>query len=304
MLVHRKEGLDVLFRAAKETLLKIWREKRKGVPGIIAVIHTFGGDLKWNPHVHVIVTCGGLVEEERWEWMDVDYVPFKYLRQCWRYHVIDGVRQWAKGRYVGKVYTKFNGFLDFLYRKEWYVNAGERLESLEFTVKYIGRYAKRPVIAETRLKEFDGETVVFSHKDKVRKQEVEIRLPVMEFIGKLVRHIPGKNHRMIRYSGIFANRVKRKMLGLVRAAVVPGAMPMFVAKPVRSWRERMRSWMGIDPYQCSCGRMMELVYLAVPRSTCVVRVKEGGMMVIRGPPFVSGMPAHHTPSPTTHSSVG
>ena len=273
-MVHRKEGLNVLFFAAKQTLLAVWQKKDKGTPGIIAVMHTFGSDLKWNPHVHCIVTCGGL-DGERWKWMN--FVSYDQLRGVWKYHVLNGIRQCGKKMHHGSAYTTFNRWLDFLYQKEWYVHVGERLDSLEFTIKYIGRYAKRPVIAETRLKGFDGETVTFSHKDKRLHTEVELRLPVAEFIGTLVRHIPEKHHRMIRYAGLFASRVKAAMLGKVQAAVGEGCLPIYAPKPVRSWRERMIEWTGLDPYLCRCGGMMRIVALVIVK-------KDGGTMRVAVPP--------------------
>lgn len=273
-MVHRKEGLDVLFRAAKQTLLDVWAREKKGVPGIIAVMHTFGGDLKWNPHMHCIVTCGGLLGE-RWRWML--FVPYRRLKAAWKYNVVDGLRQWGKERYQGVEYRRFNRWLDFLYQKKWYVHVGKRLDSLEFTIKYIGRYAKRPVIAETRLKSLDGEIVTVSHKDKVLQREVMLRLPVTEFIGKVVRHIPEKHHRMIRYSGLFASRVKAEKLGWVWAAVEEGGLPIYAPRPVRSWRERMMEWKGEDPYRCSCGKMMRIVALVIAR-------RGGGWMRVAVPP--------------------
>jgi hypothetical protein len=274
LMIHRKEGLDVLFRAAKQTLLEVWAKAGKGMPGIIAVMHTFGGDLKWNPHVHTIVTCGGL-EGKRWRWML--FVSYRRLKGVWKYHVVDGLRQWGKERYRGEAYRRFNRWLDVLYRKQWYVHVGKRLDSLEFTVRYIGRYAKRPVMAETRLKGFDGETVEFSHRDKVLQREVLLRLPVMEFIGKLVRHIPEKHHRMIRYAGIFASRVKQEALGLVQAALGEGCLPVYAPKGVRTWRERILEWTGVDPYRCRCGGMMRLLELVIVK-------RGGGMMRVTVPP--------------------
>jgi hypothetical protein len=296
-MVHRKEGLNALFRAATGTLKEIWEKKGAGMPGIIAVVHTFGSDLKWNPHVHVIVTCGGLKEEVdgSWKWVGVDFVPFAFLRQCWRYHVIDELRQWGRKKWEKKEYDVFNCDLNAWYvldgKKEWYVHWGKRLKSLEYTVKYVGRYTKKPVIAETRLKGFDGEVVEFSHRDKVRKEEVMIRMEVREFIGRLVRHIPEKNHRMIRYAGLFANCVKKEMLARARSVLLD-CLPVYVEKPVRSWRERIWEWTGVDPYRCACGGMMELVCV-------VVRVKGGGMIAIRGPPSggVADLKTPKTPSP-------
>jgi hypothetical protein len=302
-MVYRKEGLNALFRAATATLREIWEKKGAGIPGIIAVVHTFGSDLKWNPHVHVIVTCGGLKEEEdgSWKWVGVDSVHFPFLRRCWRFHVSREVRRWGKKKWEKREYAVFSRAVNSWYvldgKKEWYVNWGKKLKSLEYTVKYVGRYTKKPVIAETRLKSFDGEVVEFSHKDKVRKEEVTIQMEVREFIGRLVRHIPEKHQPMIRYAGLFANCVKKEMLARARSVMLD-CLPVCVEKPVRSWRDRIWEWTGVDPYQCSCGGMMELVLL-------VVRVKGGGMVVIRAPP-VSGVVICKTTTntlPKTHSSV-
>lgn len=279
-MVHRKEGLDVLFWAAKQTLLEVWAKEKKGIPGIIAVMHTFGGDLKWNPHMHCIVTSGGL-EEKRWR--DMTFIPYERLKGVWKYHVVNGLRRWGKQRYRGVAYTRFNRWLDFLYRKKWYVRIGERLDSLEFTIKYIGRYAKRPVIAETRLRSFDGETVEISHKDKVLQKEVILTMPVLEFIGKLVRHIPEKHHRMIRYSGLFASRVKAEKLSLVWAALEEGGLPIYAPRPVRSWRERMIEWKGEDPYRCSCGKMMRIVELVIAGRDAS-KLSSRGWMRVEVPP--------------------
>ena len=145
------------------------------------------------------------------------------VRPVGRWRAINGLRQWGKGQYQGQAYTAYNRWLNTLYEKEWYVHVGKRLDSLEFTVKYIGRYAKRPVIAETRLKSFNGESVEFSHRDKVLQREVTLHMPVAEFIGKVVRHIPEKHHRMIRYSGLFANRVKLPDLTVGASPDTPSA---------------------------------------------------------------------------------
>jgi hypothetical protein len=273
-MVHRKEGLDVLFWAAKQALLDVWAKDGKGVPGIIAVMHTFGKDLKWNPHVHCIVTCGGLAGE-RWKWMM--FVSYKRLAAVWRYHVVDELRKLGKQRCQSVEYRKFNRWLNMLYAKKWYVNVGKKLDSLEFTVKYIGRYAKRPVIAETRLKSFDQNTVEFSYKDRSLEDEVLLKLPVLEFIGKLVRHIPERNHRMIRYSGIFASRVKQKMLGLVSAALGESTLPLHTPRRIRSWRERVIDWAKVDPHQCSCGQMMRMAEL-------MIALKDGGWKRVMVPP--------------------
>jgi hypothetical protein len=281
LMAQRRDGLDILFRAAKDTLLYAFGKKYGAVPGIISVVHTFGGDIKWNPHVHCIVTEGGLSPGGKsWKWGNSGFLPFRFLNASWKYHVVSYLREWGKGVAGGasREYRGFNGFLDGLYRKKWYVNVGEVLESLEFTVRYIGRYAKRPVLAETRLEGFDGKEVSFSFTDKRLKKKSVLVLPVLEFIGKLVRHIPEKGHRMIRYGGIFANRVKGVTLPIVNRVLSSGKIREVEENIPASWRERLVRFFGFDPLLCPvCGKVLELCSLSF-------RKKDGGLAVINFSP--------------------
>lgn len=278
LLVNRKEGLDALFTASTKTLLQVFQEKYDCKPGIISVIHTFGADIKWNPHVHVIVTCGGL-SSDKLSWIWSNFLPFKLLRKSWKYNILSSLRLWAKSTLSDLLYKKFNMFLDFLYKKEWYLNVGKKLESLEFTIRYIGRYAKRPVLAETRLTDFDGVNVSFSFKDKLTQKEKVLTLPVEEFIGKLIRHIHNKGHRMIRYSGIFASRVKTASLTLVHNLLSSAKQKLILSPlPITTWRERIKLFTGIDPLQCpNCSKIMSL-------SSISVRLRDGSLKLINFSP--------------------
>jgi hypothetical protein len=169
--------------------------------------------------------------------------------------------------------------LDKLFKKKWYIRVWARLDSLQYTVKYIWRYTKRPIIAETRLKKFDGKDVSFSFKDRDTKKEILITLPVEEFIWKLIEHIPNKNFRMIRYSWIFANCIKSKMLLIVQNLLSSCKQKLvYITNEVLSWREQIKKFTWIDPYSCpKCSKLMNMVSLTI-------RSKEGFMKVINCSP--------------------
>ena len=151
-------------------------------------------------------------------------------------------------------------FWDSLFQLTWYVHVGETLENASFTTSYIGRYTKRPVIAESRIKEYDGETVTFEYQDKKERIYQQSRIPVLEFIGLLVRHIPEKGFRMIRYSGIFANRTRGRDIPLARIALKLREGTIIESL---TWRQRRTMQNKIDPLVCQkCGKEMILVEVA------------------------------------------
>lgn len=168
--------------------------------GIICVIHPFGKDLKFNLHVHVIITEGGLTDDDKW--VDMKYFNYDGLRKTWQYHVLTNLKK-ALPR-TGEVRdiiaslfkNKENGF---------YVYAKNVIEVPKEVARYIGRYVRHPAIAESRLVSYDGKTVVFYY-EKDDGERVEVSMPVMEFIGRIVKFIPGKQFKMIRYFGIYSRR--------------------------------------------------------------------------------------------------
>ena len=143
---------------------------------------------------------------------------------------------------------------------KWYVHVGVSLASARFTTYYIGRYAKRPAMAQSRIKDYDGEYVTFEYEDKRAKEHILTRLPTEEFLAKLVRHIPDKHFRQIRYGGIYSTRTRKRDLATARACLKleQGKSPVPLG-----WRERRRRANGFDPLVCPrCGAELSLVKVA------------------------------------------
>ena len=221
ILLNRKIMLDALFRFAALTITT-WTTKNKSyIPGITMILHTFGRDLKFNPHIHVLITCGGLSLDYS-QWINNFFIPHQSLKSVWRYNIISFIRKSAKkGLLVlpHDIQSNLNPFLDKLYSKIWYVNIGIKLSDARFTITYIGRYTKRPVIAESRILEYDGKFVTFSYEDQLSSETCYVKLSVEEFIARLIRHIPDKHFRQIRYAGVFATRVNSKLIPAIKNLV-------------------------------------------------------------------------------------
>lgn len=277
MALNRQVCLSILVRAATACFNQWAREQYGMRMGIVTVIHTFGSDLRWHPHLHLLVTEGGLsLDGERW------IRPYKLgwlmshagLKKMWKYHVVRAFREAHRSgelRFPAtasflKKYPRFNSFLGKLWELTWYAHIGACLLDPSATLRYIGRYTKRAVLAEYRITHYDGTRVRFAFKDYAEGGKTSFKtLPVLAFIGRLVRHIPDKRFKMVRYSGLFATRWRAEHLARARRALGQDEQPTVTeadpepAVSLRSWRERRQAETGLDPLRCShCGRSLLL----------------------------------------------
>jgi len=256
-------------------------KKNDFLPGICAVLHTFGGKLDFHPHIHILLTLGGLASDDNFDfdiWKDCSFFPEKVLKAEFKRLLLKSLRQMAKEKllcipdFLKKLWWqkhKVSSFYDVsrkLWNVIWYVFIGEKLDNAEYTAKYIGRYAKRPCLSETKIDKYDKEkqTVTFTYKDKITKTDKQITLSVEEFIARLVRHIPEKNFRMIRYYGLYANAVKNKLLPILlyQISVLFGLanLKFSPSRQPTNWRERIIQLSGNDPLLCpDCKVRMKLV---------------------------------------------
>ena len=119
-------------------------------------------------------------------------------------------------------------------------------------IKYIARYLGRPVIATSRIDKYDGDFVTFHYNRHEDNKYVQETIPVMEFIKRLIRHIPEKHYKMIRYGGLYArHRENDKKL---RRAVSRQKHHLY--RSVNQWRTAILSSFGYDPLKCECGATM------------------------------------------------
>lgn len=262
--------LNVLPYHAAHSIIE-WAKKYADdpfIPGIIAVLHTFGADLKYHIHIHILVTAGGLsLDKIRWITDRRGYLlPEHGLKKRWKYRITSTIRQMLKEQKLNipllsdySTDSKIRKILNELWGKIWYVYIGKRLSDASYTIHYIGRYTKRPVISETRIYKYDGKRVTFLYKDTATGEKTHITLTVEEFIKRLIQHIPDKHFRQVRYYGIFAPKSQATGLDIARKLVDQPPARMIKPQP-QYWRDRRIAQNGVDPLICPhCNIELELV---------------------------------------------
>lgn len=238
--------------------------KKNVTPGIFTATHTFGRNLKRNVHIHLSTTTGGLSENHA-AWKNL-FFDQKTLMRMWRYEIITLFRKTHSQKelilpkniqqQLTPLFT-FNQFLDILYKKNWIVHCTKPSTDHKHNVNYLGRYIKRPPIAESKLKHYDGNEIAFNYLDHNTNTHKRLTLSVEEFIGRFIQHIPDPGFRMIRYFGFLAHRVRGTLLPIIHLLLgekEPKNLP-----PPPTFSELIQENFGFDPLKCVlCGHQLLL----------------------------------------------
>lgn len=251
-------------------IIKKLAEQKGFIPGIYLAIHTFGRDLKRNIHLHLSTTVGGITLSKD-SWVKDSYFYHDTLKKMWRYEIISLLREEFKNGALKlppelKHINSYNVFFSWtaqFYNKTWVVHLCKQSKSFKANVAYLGKYLKRPPIGETRIKEYDGKYVTYEYLDHYTDTIETMTLPVLDFIARLIAHIPDKNFRNIRYYGFLANRVRTKLMPIVQKLI--NAKQFAKNKVYTPWRNMIKNAFHYDPLTCpNCGKLMELQQIVFP----------------------------------------
>lgn len=247
---------------------------KKGIlPGIFTALHTFGRDLKWNVHVHLSVTCGGLAAQgTKWKPM---YFAKAQIMPMWRYAVINLLRKSYKSLILPDALKSlcptpqdWSRWLDTHYRKPWIVHFARPSSSHVRNVNYLGRYIKRPPLSQSRLRHYDGKTVAFEYLDHRTGQHRLAVHETGEFIQRFVQHIPDKHFRMINFYGFLANRLRGKLLPIAYRLLDQTVQPVRTLR----WRDMQQRAFGTDPLLCVlCGAPLRFTGITQGKSARELR---------------------------------
>lgn len=262
--------LKILLPTAAQAIRELVADLYPGVRiGLIYTIHTFGRDLGFKPHVHLVMTKGGFRSRDG-KWVEIDSIPAARLSAKWRYLLCKHLRQAIPfdqelRQAIEQGYRDHRGFqvhTDSFYPK-----------GLD-AARYIGRYLGHPPLATSHITHYDGWHVTYWYIDTYSKQRVTVTCSALDFISRLIPHLPPKGMQMVRYAGLYAHRVKRKIADVVSAALEALCLQIALfdldslANSFQhlTWRERINASFGYDPLKCPlCGEIMVLVEIWEPK---------------------------------------
>jgi hypothetical protein len=238
---------EALFEAARCTLLELGHERFDATLGATLVLHTWTRDLRFHPHVHAIVTAGGLLRDgQRFHHSPRYLFPVKkVMGPVFRGKVLHALsRAYAKG-----AFATFNAFQDpaafgrlvaKLAKLSWNVYAKAPFKKSKHVLAYLGRYTHRVGIANSRLLDVTDEHVVFGTKGGATATVTPV-----EFLHRFVQHVLPPGFHKIRHIGLYASP-ERLALARTRLPVPVPSTPRL--RP--SWEQRLAELTGRDVRQC------------------------------------------------------
>lgn len=254
----------LLFDAASQTLLRLGEDpKQLGAQlGFTAILHTWTRELDYHPHVHCVVTGGGLsLDDTRWVAANTKFLfPVHVMSPLFRGIFLDGLR---RAHQAGELFVDgidFAKLLDTLYTTDWVVYAKRPFGGSEQVFQYLGRYTHRVGISNQRLISLDERGVTF-----FTKGDRTVTLTPVEFIRRFLLHVLPPGFTKIRHYGLWAagNVTTRLATArrLLNAAPPPHPStsdldPLIVEL---DWQTRLLLLTGVDvtlcPH-CGVGRMV------------------------------------------------
>jgi hypothetical protein len=260
-----------------EDLLKtVKKQELKG--GYIVVLQTSGRDGTYNPHLHIIMTDGGL-NENSGKWCSLGYFPYKTLHKKWQYHLLKKLKELIN---TDEIKEDVNEMWKS-YKKSGFVvqiEKGRVPNDCAQLAKYLGKYLVSPPISVKRLMKYDGAEVTYWYKSHKTKEKEVVTVDVLTFIGRMVQHILPKGFKRIRYYGLQATRTFEKLKGVIYNALrlIGKVVNGFYRKiPRKSYRERYSEISKKDTFICSvCGGEMLLWKIWHPKYGVIYDEEEEG----------------------------
>ena len=241
--------LNCLFHSVRDVVLRMFFKMNKSelfTPGFICVLHTFGRDLKWNPHIHALISEGGAGNIIPWR--PNPHFDYDFLRLAFRKVLLDQL-----SLKLGPPFKKLKNQIYKDHPEGFYVRAKPNLCSPDITIKYISRYLGRPVIATSRMDAYDGDSVTFHYQRHEDHKTITECIPAIDFIKRLILHIPDKHFKMVRYYGIYAKHHKQEKN--LRKCL--SKQKQHYLSKLLDWRNLILLTFGYDPLRCpECGTSM------------------------------------------------
>lgn len=220
VLQNQRKLYNLLFKAASETLLELAGDlKYLGARiGHTSVLHTWGQNLMFHPHLHCIVPGGGLDSLGNWiNSRKKFFIPVRVLSKKFRGKYLFYLKQLFEENKL-EFYTEqqrfshrrnFETFLSELYAKEWIVYCKPPFKDASCVVEYLGRYTHRVAISNNRIISIDGGNVTFKWRDYKDSNKWKLMtVSAQEFIRRFLIHILPKGFMKIKHYGLLSNRNK------------------------------------------------------------------------------------------------
>jgi hypothetical protein len=260
ILNNKKVMLNILFKAASQTLLAFGRNELNGQLGFVAILHTWDQKLKSHFHLHCLV-AGGAISKLGLCWTPCkgDYLfNAEALSLVFRGKFMDHMSKTCQGENLKFADDEYKTLKTKLYEKKWVVDVRDPVNKPEHVLKYLARYTHRVAIANSRIISFKDGMVTFTAKNRKKNCIEPITITAVEFIQRFLLHSLPKGFVRIRHYGFLANKNRSVNLNRIRQ-LMHLAIP--VKKESASVEKMLVKLTGVDITSCPCCKKGKMQFM-------------------------------------------
>ncbi len=212
---NKKVCYNLILNVSKETIIELFKDI---TPGIISMLHTWTQVEAYYPHVHMIVTKGGIKNHK---WIDYEEIPLEKLEKKFKNKLIKKLKKVELNFYKDLEYLSnkeyLSKYLDNLINKKWDCYCKKPFDNIESVYKYLAKYVYKVCISNERIVKINKKSVIFKYKDSYdRSIEKTMKLKGEEFIRRFLLHTLPKNFMKIRYYGLYATKNKTRRIKILK----------------------------------------------------------------------------------------
>src|SRR5262245_22093088 len=268
-LANVPEMSTLLFQAVRDTLCALLADPKYlgAQPGILAALHTWSQTLVLHPHVHCLVTGGGLTPTGHWVAVRNGFLlPVRVVMAVFRGKMLDAIRQaWVREEVTLPESLRPQQFLNLLNRlghpttTPWNVRIMERYRHGAGVVTYLARYLRGGPLKNARLVAWDGDRVTFTYRARLEAQgsgaapRSSMTLASADFLQRWLLHVPAPQSRVVRSYGLY-HHTHAEALGHCQAQM---GQPLVIVPVALDWQTACAQRGDMHPERCpACGQLL------------------------------------------------
>lgn len=248
----------LLYRSAWKTTQKVCAEPNNvgGLPGMIAILHTWGADMKYHVHLHTLITFGGLDKKGNWHYpkRKNKLARYRQINRIFRTQYLKDIQKLLKNKELKEV-PLMQAILEEVKQKNWVVNNGQPQVNTQNIEEYLSRYINKIAVSNSSLTFNQAkEQVELIHNDyrnQIEGQAAPKKVKVFDplnFIHQFLQHLPPKYFQRLRYYGLHASAKQAKIKDQIPKKLKRNGTT------VRTAMQIIRALLGIELLECEqCG---------------------------------------------------
>lgn len=258
-LHHQADCYNILFRVVNQVIMGFAANPKflDARMGYTAILHTWGQNLQYHPHLHLVVPAGGITRNNKWKPSKGDgsfLFPVEQLSRVFRAQMVEALREYVKTKAI-KIEA---GLFNSLFTREWVVYAKPPFAGPKQVLSYLGRYTHRVAISNNRILLVNDKQVTFSWRNYHQNyKQIITTMKGANFLKRFSLHILPPGFTRIRHYGFLSPAAKTRAFDALRKYFCLAPRDKSINT---SWQSIVRERMGMEVQCCKkCGHFMQVV---------------------------------------------